>query len=142
MDKKNLYVKNEKGRYELYKEPEPPFNNVLYRRYKRGDKNIYVPQSMLTYNDLDEGVWVVTKHRYGKSYSTGRYLNDCFMLLKASDIQETPLSKLGGMEKLASWLSCHWDELPKGRSQYEFCCAIVKTLFDYEKENNKDGKGK
>ena len=85
---------------------------------------------------LEEGVWVVVKHLYGKSYTTGKYLHDCFLCLKASDIQETPLSKLGGMDKLADWLSHNWDKLPKQTSQYDFCRAIVGMLFQYE--NRKD----
>jgi hypothetical protein len=73
---------------------------------------------------------------YGKSYSTGKYLNDCFMLLRACDIQETPLSQLGGMDKLADWLSHNWDKLPKNTSQYDFCRAIVGLLFQYEKKDD------
>ena len=56
------------------------------------------------------------------------------MCLKASDIQETPLSKLGGMNKLADYLNHNWDKLPKNTSQYELCQAIVGLLFNYEKE--------
>lgn len=139
MEKPKLYVKNEKGSYEPYREPEPPFDNVLYRKVMRGKKVVYEPQSMCSDKGLEEGVWVVTKHIYGKSYITGKYLNDCFMCLKASDIQETPLSKLGGMDKLADWLSHHWNELPKDVSQYDRCRAIVGKLFEYEKYR-KDGK--
>jgi hypothetical protein len=56
------------------------------------------------------------------------------MCLKASDIQDVQLSKLGGMDKLADYLSHNWDKLPKGKSQYDFCRAIVVLLFQYEKE--------
>lgn len=134
MEKQKLYVKLPNGRYQAYQEPEPPFDNVLYRKYKRGNKIVYEPQSMCSVNGLDEGVWVVTKHTYAWSYANGKYLNDCFMCLKASDIQETPLSKLGGMDKLADYLSHNWDKLPKNKSQYELCQAIVGLLFNYEKE--------
>jgi hypothetical protein len=58
------------------------------------------------------------------------------MLLKACDIQETPLSQLGGMDKLADWLSNNWDKLPKNTSQYDFCRAIVGLLFQYEKKDD------
>ena len=136
MDRPKLYIKNEKGRYEPYREPEPPFDNVLYRKVQRGEKFVYEPQSMCIDKGLEEGVWVVVKHMYGKSYSTGKYLNDCFMLLKACDIQETPLSQLGGMDKLADWLSHNWDKLPKNASQYDFCRAIVGLLFQYEKKDD------
>lgn len=137
MERQKFYIKNDKGRYELYKEPEPPFDNCLYRKVQRGKKTIYEQQSMCFDKGLEEGVWVVTKHIYGKSYSTGKYLYDCFMCLKASDIQEIPLSKLGGMDKLAAWLSHNWDKLPKGKSQYDLCRAIVGLLYQYDKK--KDG---
>ena len=138
MQPQKLYYKDEKGRYRVYQEPEPPFDNVLYRKVLHGKKIVYEPQSMCIDKGLEEGVWVVVKHLYGKSYTTGKYLNDCFLCLKASDIQETPLSKLGGMDKLADWLCHNWDKLPKQTSQYDFCRAIVGMLFQYE--NKKDGK--
>lgn len=134
--KNKLYYKDEKGRYKPYVEPEPPFNNALYRKYIIGNKICYKPVSMLMSQDLEEGVWVITKHLYGKSYATGKYLNDCFMCLKASDIQDTPLSKLGGMDKLADHLCLHWEQLPKDKSRYDLCRAIVGVLFDYEKEKD------
>ena len=132
MNKPTLYIKNGKGRYEVYKDPEPPFENALYRKVRRGKKIVYEPVSMCIDMGLDEGVWVVVKNTYGKSYTSGKYMNDCFMCLKASDIQETPLSKLGGMEKLADYLQHNWDKLPKDKSQYDLCRAIVGLLFQYE----------
>ena len=134
MEKPKLYVKNEKGRYEPYREPEPPYNNVLYRKVKRGNKILYEPQSMCSDKGLEEGVWVVVKNTYGKSYTSGKYLNDCFMCLKASDIQDVSLAKLGGMEKLANYLSFRWGDLPRNVSQADLCRAIVGILFEYEKE--------
>lgn len=136
MKKQELFIKLPNGRYQAYQEPEPPFDNVLYRKVLRGKKVIYEPQSMCSDKGFEEGVWVVTKHIYGKSYSTGKYLYDCFMCFKASDIQETPLSKLGGMDKLADYLSHNWDKLPKNKSQYDLCRAIVGLLFNYEKEKD------
>ena len=72
MKEQQLYVKNDKGRYEPYKEPEPPFDNALYRKYTYGKKTYYKPVSMGVEHDLGEGVWVVTKHTYGKSFSNGK----------------------------------------------------------------------
>lgn len=135
---KTLYYKDEKGRYREYQEPEPPFANALYRKVVRGKKTYYEPISMLIDRDLGEGVWVVVKNIYGKSYSNGKYLNDCFMCLKASDIQETPLSKLGGMDKLADWLCHNWDKLPKDKSRADLCRAIVGVLFQYENRNENE----
>lgn len=138
MSAQKLYVKNDKGRYEPYQEPVPPYDNVLYRKVRHGNRTEYVQESMLLHQGLGEGVWVVTKHIYSKSYTNGKYLNDCFMCLKASDIQDVSLAKLGGMDKLADYLCHNWDKLPKETSHYDMCRAIVGLLFKYEEE--KDGK--
>ena len=129
--KQKLYIKNERGRYEEYQEPIQEHDNKLYR--KVGKK--YVPCSMLMTDDLPEGVWVVTKHQSHKSIVNGKYLLEEYMCLKASDIQDVSLAKLGGMERLSEHLSSHWDELPKKTSQYDLCKAIVGLLLKYEKEN-------
>lgn len=126
--KQKLYVKNEKGRYVPYQEQEPPYDNCLYR--KVGKK--YEPWSMRIGDDLAEGVWVVTKQCYGRSYKSGKYLRDMFMCQKASDIQDVSLATLGGMDKLADWLYTNWDKLPKDVSQYDLCRAIVAVLFEYK----------
>ncbi len=138
---RKLYYKNEKGRYVEYVEPSPPYNNALYRKVRRGKKYCYEPISMRLYDTLDEGVWVVAKHTYGRSITRGMYLRDMFMCQKASDIQDVSLAKLGGMEKLADWLCHNYDKIPKPteRSTHDICRAIVGILFDYEKQNK--GKG-
>lgn len=133
MKEQTLYVK-ENGRYREYKEPEPPFDNKLYR--KVGKK--YEPCSMLMTDDLGEGVWVVVKHNGSKSISNGKYLYELYMCMKSGDIQDVSLAKLGGMERLAHHLSSHWDEIPKEASQYNLCRAIVGILFNYEKEKKDD----
>jgi len=125
-----LYVKNEKGRYVEYVEPIQEYDNKLYR--KIGNK--YEPCSMLMTNDLPEGVWVVVKHYGSKSITNGKYMLEKYMCLKASDIQDVSLAKLGGMERLAHHLSQHWDEIPQNVSTYDLCRHIVGTLFNYEKE--------
>ena len=132
MEKKQLYIKNPNGRYEPYREPEPPYDNCLYRKVGKR----YEPCSMLMTNDLGEGVWVVTKHPYGRRITSGMYLRDMFMCQKASDIQDIPLSTLGAMDKLAEHLSRHYDELPKNVSQADLCRAIVGLLFKYENERD------
>lgn len=134
MEKPKLYVKNEKGRYVPYQEPVQEYDNKLYRKNVRGKKIVYEPCSMCLTNDLGEGVWVVTKQYGGRCITSGKYLMENFMCLKASDIQEVSLAKLGGMERLAHHLSTHWNELPRYVSQYELCRAIVGLLFEYEKE--------
>ena len=128
--KQKLYIKNEKGRYEEYVEPVQEYDNKLYR--KVGKK--YEPCSMLMTNDLGEGVWVVTKHYGCRQISNGKYMLKNFQCYKASDIQDVSLAKLGGMNKLAHYLSQHWNELPRDTSPYGLCQAIVGMLFNYEKD--------
>ena len=134
MEKQKLYIKLPNGRYEEYHEPIQECDNKLYRKVVRGNKAYYEPCSMLMTNDLPEGVWVVVKHKGSKSISSGKYMLEKYMCLKAGDIQETSLAKLGGMDKLADWLCHNWDKLPKNKSQYDLCRAIVGLLFQYEKE--------
>lgn len=134
MEKQKLYVKLPNGRYEEYREPIQEYDNKLYRKVVCGSKVHYEPCSMLMTNDIPEGVWVVVKHRGSKSISNGKYLYENYMCMKAGDIQEVSLAKLGGMERLAHYLSQHWNELPKNNSQYDLCRAIVGLLFNYEKE--------
>jgi hypothetical protein len=101
----------------------------------RGNKVHYEPYSMLMTDDLPEGVWVVVKHHGPKSFSSGKYMYENYMCMKTGDIQEVSLAKLGDMERLSHYLSQHWDKLPKDKSQYDLCRAIVGLLFQYEKEN-------
>ena len=134
MKKQKLYVRLPNGRYEEYREPVQEYDNKLYRKVVRGSKAYYEPCSMLMTNDLPEGVWVVVKHYGSKSISNGRYMLKNYMCLKTGDIQDVSLAKLGGMERLAHYLSQHWNELPKDWSQYDLCRAIVGLLFQYEKD--------
>lgn len=134
MEKQKLYVRLPNGRYEEYREPVQEYDNKLYRKVVRGSKAYYEPCSMLMTKDLPEGVWVVVKHYGSKSISNGRYMLENYMCLKTGDIQDVSLSKLGGMERLANYLSQHWNELPKDWSQYDLCRAIVGLLFQYEKD--------
>ena len=129
--KQKLYIKNDKGRYEEYVEPVQEYDNKLYR--KVGKK--YEPYSMIIPADsLSEGVWVVVKSKSCRSMMTGKYLLEKYLCMKAGDLQEVSLAKLGGMERLAKHLSEHWHELPKHSSPYELCQAIVGILFKYEAE--------
>ena len=135
MNKPKLYYRNEKGRYEEYHEPVQEYDNKLYR--KVGNK--YEPCSMLMTDYLPEGVWVVTKHYGSRQISNGKYILENFKCYKASDIQDVSLAKLGGMNKLAHYLSRHWNELPKDTNQYGLCQAIVGLLFNYENEKKEEG---
>ena len=130
MKKPQLYIKNEKGRYEPYVEPVADDSNVLYRR--EGKK--YVAHSMTIPMDvLNEGIWVVTKNRHSIRYATADYLRKVFKCERVSDLKDVSVAELGGMDKLAGYLFDRWEEI-KGVSLYERCVQIVRILMQYGKE--------
>ncbi len=130
MKKPELYIK-ENGRYKPYVEPVPDDDNVLYRREGRK----YVPHSMTIPLDvLNEGVWVVTKHRSGYGYTSASYLRELFRCERISDLKEVSVTELGGMEKLAAFLCEHYPEI-KPTSTADVCRQIVGILFKYGKED-------
>lgn len=132
--KQQLYVKLPNGRYKPYEEPRPEYDNMLYR--KRGKR--YVPWGMdLKYNELDEGVWVITKGRGCKSYASGKMLYESYLCIKCGDIIEAPaLAELGGYEKLATYLLQHWGEVDKTCVD-TMCKTIIGVLMKYQKEEEK-----
>lgn len=138
MEKPKLYIKNEKGRYEEYKEPQrPPRDNALYVR--RGRK--YIPHDMLVSGDFNwnEGVFVVTKDLSAikpDSWTSAGYLQEIFKLYKASDLENVSIAKLGGMLKLAQYLRRHWDEV-SGDNAYERRASIVAILMNYDERNDR-----
>lgn len=134
MEKPKLYIKLPNGRYEEYSEPERPmYDNALYRRI--GKK--YEPVNMnLECHSWQEGVFVVTKNHSAQqpdSWTSAEYLQQIFKLYKAGDIENVSIAKLGGMQKLANYLSTHWNEV-SGASQYERCASIVAILMNYKEK--------
>ena len=137
MRKPKLYIKKENGRYEPYIEPQrPEHDNALYRR--RGKK--YEPVLMaLECHSWHEGVFVVTKNHsmlQPDSWTSAEYLQEIFKLYKAGDIENVSIAKLGGMQKLANYLSRHWNEIT-GTNTYEKAASVVAILMNYEKETKK-----
>jgi hypothetical protein len=132
MNKKpKLYTKEPNGRYKEYVEIEPKYDNALYRRVGKR----YEPVSMAdTCSALPEGIWVVMRNKYYLQTANSDYLRKVFKLEKTGDIEEMPLSKIGGMTKLGNYLAENWEKVT-GDTQYERCYSIVKILFDYEKQN-------
>ena len=92
--KQQLNTKNKKGRYEPNKEPTFE-DNKLYQKLPNGK---YEPVGMeVEANALTEGVWVVTKHRCGKSITNYGYMQSCYKLDKVADI-ENPLLQLNAAQ--------------------------------------------
>ena len=130
MEKKpKLYVKLPNGRYVPYVEEIQ--DERLYK--KRGNK--YVPWGMeLYHNELDEGVWVVTKSRSCKAFSNGKSIHEWYQCIKCGDIVEAPtLAELGGYEKLAAYLLQHWSEVDTTCVD-TICKSVVGILMKYKSE--------
>lgn len=93
-----LYIKNEKGRYEPYKLTQPDISDTVYRKIN----GKYEPIGIFYNRDyLTEGIWVVYNDH---AYCNGKYLKDRFTLEKTSNITypEIPLSELGGIMDIGS----------------------------------------
>ena len=134
MSKPQLYIKNEKGRYEPYNLPEPEVDNKLYRKIN----GKYYPWEMDLKNDhLPEGVWVITRHKSCTSWTSGSYLREQFKLDKASDIKEVSLAELGSLEKLTREVL---EALPndyRNRSTNDLVHLIVGKVYEITKQKVK-----
>lgn len=49
------------------------------------------------------------------------------------DIENVSIAKLGGMLKLADYLSRHWNEI-EGGNTYEKAASVVAILMNYNEE--------
>lgn len=136
MKEPKLFVKNEKGRYEPYQPPRQEEDNKLYRKVN----GKYYPWEMaLRMNTLQEGIWVVTRHKSCTSYANARYMREKFHLDKASDIEDVSLSMLGGLEKIAQRVLY---ELPKdyrNMSTDDLIHLVVGEVYRISNEQNKGG---
>ena len=134
MSKPQLYIKNEKGRYEPYNLPEPEVDNKLYRKIN----GKYYPWEMDLKNDhLPEGVWVITRHKSCTSWTSGSYLREQFRLDKASDIKEVSLAELGSLEKLTREVL---EALPndyRNRTTNDLVHLIVGKVYEITKQKVK-----
>lgn len=124
---KQLYIKNEKGRYEPYKEPEWE-DNKLYTKLPNGK---YEPAGMhVETNMLTEGVWVVVKDPGRTGITSSRYMHTCYRLEKVSDL-ENPLlqlntAQLGKVNKIMERV--YFDAMLSSRSpidNFKVMCADV-----------------
>lgn len=136
--KPQLYIKNDKGRYEPYKEPAVVDHSV-YRKF--GNK--YEPMGMIVNEDyLTEGVWVV----YNNGYCNGKYLRNRYEIEKASELQypKIPLATLGGLQKaidtaieeLYPWKQERYKTT--GVSEYDCYQFVATRVIEILKENSHD----
>lgn len=133
--KQQLYIKNGKGRYEPYVPEEPEEDNKLYRKIN----GKYVPFDMkLRYDTLSEGVWVVTREKSSVGISNAKYLREMFRLEKCSDLDYMPISKIGGLEKCAHYVTGDLDFMStKFMTTGDFVRAIIGKVFEYFETKNK-----
>lgn len=134
-DKPKLYIKNDKGRYEEYREPErPERDNALYQRIGKR----YVPVQMhIECHSWQEGVFCVTKcgsSLQPDSWTSAEYLQEIFKLYRCGDIENVSIARLGGMQKLADHLMRHWGEID-GANVYERAASIVAILMNYKEQD-------
>ena len=128
--KQNLYIKNEKGRYEQYQVPDMDISETLFRRIN----GKYVPVSILCTNDLPEGVWIVTRGRSRREVISGQYLKELMMLDRVSDLKEMPnLDELGDWQKCANYVLNEIGDI-YSMSKYEIVFAVVGKVFEYSKK--------
>lgn len=97
-----LYIKNDKGRYEPYKLPEPNVSDTVYRKIN----GKFEPVGFFQRHDyLSEGIWVVYCDH---ALCNGKYLKEKFRLEKVSDLQYPTIAQLGGIQ---SAIDQAWREL-------------------------------
>lgn len=135
--KQQLYIKNEKGRYEPYELPKPDVSDTAYRKIN----GKYEPVGLFYDRDcLTEGVWVVYA-RHG--YCNGKYLKEQFAMDKVSGIEYPTIAQLGGMEAA---IEQAWRELSAyreikyrttGYSEYDGFHFVAKRAIEILMERGK-----
>lgn len=136
MKKPQLYIKNEKGRYEPYVEEKKDDMGTLY--IKRGNK--YEPFA-LRFNDdyLCDGVYVVRRHFRGsaRSIASAEYLSDVFCLEQTSRNYRITTDQMASLEDYADFCM---DQLRKaqakiggnfGMSEYDKAMNIIGSVFKF-----------
>lgn len=111
--KQQLYIKNNKGRYEPYESPKVNVSDNLY--VKVGGK--YVPYGRRFNEDyLTDGVYVVRcdKRRGLRSIAEVGYLEECFRIDKVSNNYRITTELLASLEDYSDYV---WKELQKLRSE-------------------------
>jgi hypothetical protein len=134
MSKPQLYIKNDKGRYEPYKLPEPDVSETAYKKIN----GKYEPVGRFFNRDyLTEGVWVVYCDH---AFCNGKYLKEKFRMEKVSDLQYPTIAELGGLE---SAIHQAWEEHTAyklkllhttGYSEYDGYYFMVRRTLEILKE--------
>lgn len=122
-----LYIKNNKGRYELYSIPEHDIDKTMYRRIN----GKYVPVSMFASDNIQEGIWVVTSRPSVRSITNGTYLRESFKLDKVADLQRFPMTKIASMKQCVDHIL--WNERFSidSKSVHDIVSEVVGMVYKY-----------
>lgn len=138
MKKQQLYIRNDKGRYEPYKPKEIEDKNV-YR--KIGNK--YVPFAVVTKEEdwFQGGVFVVRsdKHYANRSIAEAEYLQECFRVDKIGNNYRILADQLASLEDYADFCAKELqkykmkriNEYGYGMSTQEEIMCIIGSVFKF-----------
>lgn len=97
MKKPTLYIKNDKGRYEPYKEPQTEIDYNIYRKY--GKK--YDPVGTCEpHTGLDDGIWLVRHKGCSTSMSNVDVYASKWGLTKLAPLPVTDITHFAELEEI------------------------------------------
>ena len=119
--KPQLYIKNDKGRYEPYNLPEPDVSDTVYRKINGRYEPIGIWEK---HNWLQEGVWVVTSDH---AYCNGKYIKDRFRFDKVSNLQYPTIAEIGGIRQATQQAINDLSLFVKKRTEEGFGTSLHET---------------
>ena len=135
--KPQLYIKNEKGRYEPYTPPKPQLSDTLYR--KIGNK--YYPASLSFgehYDHLSDGVYVVREDGRGhlRSLANAEYIQEVFVIDKVSGNYRITTEQYASLEDYEEFayqelLKFERERASIGISKCERIQCVVGSVFKF-----------
>lgn len=111
--KQQLYIKNDKGRYEPYEPPKVNVSDTLFLKVG----NRYIPYGKKLDTDyLTDGVYVVRSDKSGgmRSFASVGYLEECYRIDKVSSNYRITTEQLASLKDYSDYAI---EELRKLRSE-------------------------
>ena len=125
-----LFIRTPKGRYMPYVLPDNDISSTLFRRIN----GKYVPVSMLTpFQELQEGIWVVTARPSCKSITNGTYLREVMNLDKLCDIERFPIKDIADMKACVDWVMDHISFHRDSHFIADMVYDVVARVYEYNK---------
>jgi hypothetical protein len=125
--KQQLYIKNNKGRYEPY---EPPKLNVSDNLYLRVGKR-YVPYARRINEDyLTDGVYVVRCHKRGglRSIAEVGYLEECYRIDKMSNNYRITTEQMASLQDYSEFAYMKLIELRTERKESGYGLSTAEEI--------------